>query len=216
MAKKPAPHNKGTVIGNARNRAANAGYTSSSQYTSHLNPNRPQAVKWFKDNLRKTVVDPSRLIREEQANLVNSWRNLGIGKMYSYFYDPKHKKKLPYYDRFPLMIPIHMYPDGFLGLNLHYLAPRERLKLFNALLDVQNNAHYNDRKRMVVTYGILKNAADTFSGYRPCVKRYLGKHVRSRFIRFDYSDWSIAAFLPTETFEKASKSKVWADSRKMK
>ena len=42
------------------------------------------------------------------------------GKMYFYFYDPKYKAVLPIYDRFPLVIPIEPYPDGFLGLNLHY------------------------------------------------------------------------------------------------
>ena len=28
-----------------------------------------------------------------------------IGSMYSFYYDPKHKKTLPYYDRFPLVFP---------------------------------------------------------------------------------------------------------------
>ena len=41
--------------------------------------------------------------------------------MYNFSYDP-NKKQLPYYDRFPLCIPVQPYTDGF-GMNLHYIAP---------------------------------------------------------------------------------------------
>ena len=33
--------------------------------------------------------------------------------MYTFFYDPKTKDKLPYYDRFPVVIINEIYPDGF-------------------------------------------------------------------------------------------------------
>ena len=43
------------------------------------------------------------------------------GEMYLFFYDPKHKDTLPYYDRLPLVLPFRKVPDGFYGINLHYL-----------------------------------------------------------------------------------------------
>ena len=36
------------------------------------------------------------------------------GRMYNFFYDPKHERTLPYYDRFPLAIMIAMTPDKVL------------------------------------------------------------------------------------------------------
>ena len=42
-----------------------------------------------------------------------------IGRMYFFYYDAKNKDKLPQWDRFPLVLPIERYGNGFLGLNLH-------------------------------------------------------------------------------------------------
>ena len=40
-----------------------------------------------------------------------------------FFYDPKYKKTLPYYDTFPLVLPLERIPGGFAGINFHYLRP---------------------------------------------------------------------------------------------
>ena len=62
-----------------------------------------------------------------------------IGKMFFFWYDPKHKKTLPVYDRFPLVFPIERYTDGFLGLNLHYLSWGERSVLLNKLMEYKTS-----------------------------------------------------------------------------
>ena len=67
-----------------------------------------------------------------------------IGRMYFYFYDPKTKDMLPYYDRFPLVIPIERYSDGFLGLNLHYISPRQRFFLLDKLSVFLSNHKYDE------------------------------------------------------------------------
>ena len=38
-----------------------------------------------------------------------------FGRLNMFFYDPKYKKTLPYYDTFPLVLPLENYPDGFLN-----------------------------------------------------------------------------------------------------
>lgn len=172
-----------------------------------------ESITWFRVNIRKTKIDPNRLIREEQANLVNSWTNVAIGKLYFAHYDPKHKKTLPYYDTFPMIIPIEKYSDGFLGLNLHYLPPVLRAKLLDALYDTLNNDQFDETTKMKLRYGILKSASK-YKYFQPCLKRYLGKHFRSRFIKVPSSQWTPAIFLPAESFIKASKKEVWDESRK--
>ena len=42
------------------------------------------------------------------------------GLLNMFFYDPKLKEKLKYYDLFPLVLPLEKYRDGFLGINFHY------------------------------------------------------------------------------------------------
>ena len=48
-----------------------------------------------------------------------------------FFYDPKFKKTLPYYDTFPLVLPLETYNDGFLGINMHYLPIPLRVNLLD-------------------------------------------------------------------------------------
>lgn len=134
--------------------------------------------------------------------------------MQMFFYDPKHKETLPYYDSFPLVIVIGPAKGGFLGLNLHYLPPTLRAKFLDALLDIINNKAYNETTRFTVTYNLLKRAAK-YKYFKPCVKHYLFEHVRSRFAVVAPPEWEIATFLPTADFQKATRSKVYADSRKM-
>ena len=53
------------------------------------------------------------------------------GRLNLFFYDPKFKEKLPYYDTFPLVLPFETIRGGFLGINFHYLAPVVRFSLLN-------------------------------------------------------------------------------------
>ena len=182
----------------------------------HSNQATKDAIDWYRVNVRKTTnsISPTRLMKEQQGELVNSWTNTGPGRMYFVHYDPKHKKTLPYYDTFPLMIPVERYKDGLLGMNLHYLPPALRAKLLDALYDTLTNKYFNQNTKMKVSYDIVKSASK-FSLYKPCLKRYLGPHFRSRFLRVPAESWTPAVFLPMERFEKASKQKVWGDSRKI-
>lgn len=194
-----------TTFENILNRAKKQGVTE--QRTK-------ESISWYRNSIRKTAISPTRIIREEKNNLVNSWTNVGIGKLYFVNYDPKHKKTLAYYDNFPLVIPIERYKDGFLGLNLHYLPPVLRAKLLDELYNTLNNQKFDEKTKMQVSYSILKSAA-TSPWFKPCIKRYLGNHFRSRFVKVPAENWTAAVFLPAESFEKATRKTVWADSRRI-
>jgi len=43
------------------------------------------------------------------------------------------------------------------------------------------------------------------------VKHYLNDHLRSRFLKINYTDWVTASMLPVESFRKVKKEKVWQD-----
>lgn len=135
-----------------------------------------------------------------------------LGRMYFYYYDPKLKDELPYYDRFPLVIPIEQYPDGFLGLNLHYISPKQRINLLDALSEFANNSNYDETTRLRLNWRKLKTIGAAFKA-KPCVKKYLFKHVDSRFLEISADEWDIAALLPFQNFKGASANKVYNDSR---
>ena len=136
-----------------------------------------------------------------------------IGKMYFYFYDPKTKDTMPYYDRFPLVIPIERYNDGFLGLNLHYIHPKHRMILLDKLSDTLSNNTYDEKTKLKINYRYLAAASRIFEA-NPCIKRYLFTQIESRFLEITADEWDIAAMLPVESFVGATTSKVYADSRK--
>ena len=133
--------------------------------------------------------------------------------MYFFFYDPKTKAKLPYYDRFPLIFKVGQSRGSFDGINMHYLPYRLRARLMDALYETANNKRYDESTRLQLNYNVLR-AATKYKEFKPTYKKYLSKNVRSRFIEINASEWDIALFLPVERFEKASKSKVWGESRR--
>ena len=67
---------------------------------------------WLRTKIGELKPSPSKLMKDANRLKDSSM----IGKMYFYFYDPKTKDSLPYYDRFPLVIPIERYSDGFLEI----------------------------------------------------------------------------------------------------
>jgi hypothetical protein len=136
-----------------------------------------------------------------------------IGRMYFFFYDPKTKDTLPYYDRFPLVLPIEQYQDGFLGLNLHYLHPKQRIILLDKLSEYANNSKYDTTTKLRLSYDVLRRSS-SISEHIPCVKKYLFSQVDSRFLEITADEWDIAALLPMESFVGASSGKVYAESRK--
>ena len=136
-----------------------------------------------------------------------------IGKMFMFFYDAKTKKRLPYWDKFPLIFVIELYDDGWLGLNLHYLDQKIRLRLFDKLLQFANDKSLDKITKLRLSYALLKNVAK-FPEVRPCIKRYLAEYTKSQLLTVQPIDWEIALFLPVEQFQKEKKETVWAASRK--
>ena len=135
-----------------------------------------------------------------------------MGGLYYFVYDPKGKNDLPYYDRFPLVLPLKRQSDGFIGLNIHYLPLRYRLIFMKKLL---NFAIYNDEdeiKRIRITYPML-DASSRLKEFKPCIKHYLTNHVNSQFMKVNPEDWQAAIFLPIENFVGATKEQVFRDSR---
>ena len=137
---------------------------------------------------------------------------VSLGKLYFYRYDPKTKGKLPYYDRLPLVIPFAPTKQGFYGLNLHYLPPILRAKLFDALYDTATNTKLDSKTRLRITYEKLATMSK-FRFFKPCLKQYLFNHVRSQFIEIHPTEWNTALMLPCAQFKKAREDVVWKDSR---
>ena len=172
-------------------------------------PARNQAsINWFRNKAKKSDTTAQRIIQKEGAKQRG---RVEPGSMYLFSYDPKHKKTLPYYDRYPLIFMIGEAKGGFLGINMHFLPLRQRAILMDALYSLVNNKKYDEMTKLKISYDILKSASK-FKLFKPCVKHYLGSHVRSRFIEISPAEWDIALMLPIQSFQKASSSQIWKES----
>jgi hypothetical protein len=168
-----------------------------------------KARTWYRDKAKGTKATQTALLSDSER-----LRSRPLpGTMVFFVYDPKTKKQLPYYDRFPLTIIVDVTSDGWTGLNLHYLPLAQRAKLMDALYTISSNKKYDEKTRLNLTYQTLKGAAK-FRAFKPCYKRYLGGFAKSKFLYVNPSEWDIALFLPVENFKKASKGTVWKDSMK--
>ena len=174
-----------------------------------LTPRTNASRAWLRAKV-KDLKPTSSALMKDRDRLKNTSM---IGKMYFYFYDPKTKDTMPYYDRFPLVIPIEKYNDGFLGLNLHYIHPKHRMILLDKLSDTMSNDTYDEKTKLKINYRYLAAASRIFEA-NPCIKRYLFTQIESRFLEITADEWDIAAMLPLESFVGATTSKVYADSRK--
>lgn len=178
--------------------------------TGILRPGSLDARDWYREKAREVVsISPGKIIAQ---NKTYSRNNVQPGFMYLFGYDPKMKKELPFYDRYPLIFPFKSEDGGFLGMNLHYLPHIMRARLMDELYDLTNNERFNDSTKLIASYKFL-NSASRYKYFKPCVKRYLFNHVTTRFLFIPSSEWDIALFLPLERFEKQSTSSVYKDSR---
>ena len=173
-----------------------------------LTPRTNQARAWLRMKIKDLKPTRAALLKDRDRLKEKSV----IGKMYFYFYDPKTKEKMKYYDRFPLVIPIESYNDGFLGLNLHYIHPKYRMTMLDKLSATASNSSYDEKTKLRVSYQYLTAASKVFEA-TPCIKRYLFSQIESRFLEISADEWDIAALLPMESFVGASTSKVYADSQ---
>tara|TARA_S200000501_G_scaffold335114_1_gene339568 strand:+ start:343 stop:888 length:546 start_codon:yes stop_codon:yes gene_type:complete len=165
-----------------------------------------EPFQWYRNRIKEFGA-PS------QRELLRDGRLAGrfhVGRLNMFVYDPKLKAKLPYYDTFPLVLPIKRYSDGFLGINFHYLPYALRARLLEQVMKIGGRGSKED---MQIIAGWSK--LDRVRLIKPTVKRYLNNHVRSRFRRIDSEDFVTAIMLPIQRFKKGSASTIWADSRKM-
>ena len=168
---------------------------------------RPRSTDWFKDKIaefgKPGALD---LIRDGKRS-----RTPFYGRLNMFFYDPKLKAKLPYYDRFALVLPLERYSDGFLGINFHYLPIPLRIRLLDRLVDFSSNTKFDESTKLNVSYTGVKDIRLV----KPTLHRYLSGRVKTDFRRIDADEFTVATLLPVQRFSKASAAEVYRDSRKM-
>jgi len=181
-------------------------------FISSIKAKSKKAIDWFKKIVKQTqrTAFPATTGRKE----IMTDRNIGIrtgkpviGKLYLFQYSAKWADILPYWDMWPLIFPFDYAKDGFYGINLHYLRPNARAALMIRLIKAQGGSgNMNENFKLKLNYDIIRK----FKPARPCIKRYLFSQVQGKGLYgISGEDWSYAAALPLQKFQKESASYVW-------
>lgn len=171
-----------------------------------------KSYRWYQDMIRKVglgSVSANRVMKSDIGEFVTK---VEMGDMYLFLYDPKTAEKLPYYDVAPLVAVFRRVPDGFYGLNFHYLPPMLRMRLLDRMMQYTTDETLSEKTKFTLKWQLLDNASK-FPGVHACVKRYLYNHVSSRLLKVYPQDWRKVIMLPIDSFEKASRNVVFTDSR---
>ena len=159
---------------------------------------RDLSINWYKKKVAdlSNRISAARLMRDGTLKKAPSFN-----KLHFFRYNPKLKATLPYYDTFPLVMPIQSAKGGFLGINFHYLPIPLRMRLLETL----------DKRGFRGDYSKLKNIREV----KPTIKHYLRQQFRSGFLELEEDDYAPSIFMPVAQFRKASASQVWRDSRRI-
>lgn len=158
------------------------------------------ATAWFKSRI-DAEMSPNRKLPDDKRKWKRKiHQSPQIGNMYMYAYHAKTDKQLPTWDKFPMMMVINKYKDGWLGINFHYLPLPQRYALMAAMMKVVKPvSQIWEKERLKISYGILQGVAKS-KLYEPTIKRYLYGQVRSPFSYIDPDEWRIALAMPTQKF----------------
>ena len=87
-------------------------------------------------------------IQDEKANTASAQRTVAFnylfdnavdkvqdGKFYLFEYNPKYKLQLKHWDKYPMVLVLELYEDGFIGANLHYTTPKARMLFVQKFLN---------------------------------------------------------------------------------
>ena len=172
--------------------------------------NTQRSIGWYRQKIadfgKPSAMD---LIRDGRRSGGPSFGNLNM-----FFYSPKHKDTLPYYDTFPLVLPIGGAAGGFLGLNFHYLPIPMRVRLLDRLTEdntSETSRMFDSRTTIITDYSRLRNVR----GVKPTIKHYLYGYVKSQFRIVIPEEWVIAVLLPVQRFKKASTAHVYKESKRI-
>ena len=157
-----------------------------------------KSIAWFKQKVG------------ESAKRFKKKAVLKPGKMFTFGYDAKLKEILPYWDKFPLIIVLDVYKDGFMGLNFHYLFPVERMKFMTRIMKFATQKgepeDMTDKARFNVSWDAVRNIKNADK----MIHKYLYGHVRTSLLEAPPNEWENAIFLPYQRFVGAKAKQVWS------
>ena len=175
-----------------------------------------EAIDWFKTRISKdTRLNQNQLLNSSYGRKRPTQGTQLLGRLYFYQY----KAETPgdsitgTYDAFPMVFFFNSVKDLkgntiLYGLNVHYLAPKEKQILFLEILKIKSSKNITPRTKAKLTWDIIKSIVSS-SIYEKAVHAYRADRFKSPLVEIPATDWSIAVFLKLEKFVSISGEKIY-------
>ena len=157
-----------------------------------------QAEKWYRKKLNENKKLATEERKASQRKSVKSHRVSGPkpGRMYQFGYNAKTAKTLPYWDKYPLMICLGVSGQHILGINLHYIPPKQRAEFLDIVMKHSSTKTTSNSTYLKINYSKIKR----HKWVPHMIKKYLFSHVVEVFQEISPKDWGKAINLPTQEF----------------
>ena len=171
-----------------------------------------ESLRWFQQRVKTMRLTSESFYRQSSLNKARRYLE---GRMYTFFYDAKTKDKLPYWDRFPVVLILDLNQTGFTGLNFHYIPPKYRVRLLYELYKyIRLDDDTRDRKmkpHIRMRYEMLRGLTK-MRFFKPCFKRYLTTQIDGRALEITPDYWDVMAMLPLADWQKKQAREVYTES----
>ena len=169
-----------------------------------------EAIAWFRKRISKdTKANKQNLLLKQDIyrKKTGTENSQLIGKLYFYEYRAEQAgdKETGLYDKYPMTFFFDSYRSKdnhtiLLGLNLHYLTPREREHILRDLLVTKSSNKIRPQTRLKISWDIIKSVVSNKSLALRAVHAYRIDRFQSRLIEIPAQDWSICVFLSLQKF----------------
>lgn len=168
-----------------------------------------ESLNWFRSRVIKDIkVKQSALLNSSVYSKKSGTENKQlIGKLYFYEYKAvvAGDSDNDIYDQYPLCFffsSSKTKDDKTLlhGLNIHYLAPKERMILLQGLLTLRSSKTTRPGMRLKLSWEVIKSVSK-HALYEKAVHSYRVDRLMSRLVEVPANDWSVVVFLQLQKWK---------------
>lgn len=165
-----------------------------------------EALNWFRSRISKDVsLSAKKLLNSDYKKKQATQSTQLLGKLFLFQYkaETAGHKETQTYDMFPMVFFFNSVRRNgktvLYGLNTHYLMPRQRQLLLEALLKIRSSKRLTPNTRIKMTWDVIKAVVDA-PIYEKAVHAYRADRFITSLTEVPAVDWPIAVFLNLQKF----------------
>lgn len=165
-----------------------------------------EALNWFRSRISKDVsLSAKKLLNSDYKRKQATQSTQLLGKLFLFQYkaETAGHKETQTYDMFPMVFFFNSVRKNgktvLYGLNTHYLLPKQRQVLLEALLKIRSSKRLTANTRIKMTWDVIKAVVDA-PIYEKAVHAYRTDRFVTSLTEVPAMDWNVAVFLNLQKF----------------